>query len=199
MSPRPSVVLVLPLALLATGLLAGCDRQTPADTQPQSSASVPAAPQGGSAAFNGTLDISNRGAALPDFTFSDPSGKKVRTLDLKGKPLLINLWATWCGPCVEEMPTLDSLAAARAGKLQVLTVSQDIDSAEAVGAFFRDRKLVHLAPWLDPENALSQHYSTGVLPTTVLYGADGREVWRMIGSHDWSGPRTDAMLADTVH
>ena len=187
---------MLPLALLATGLLAGCDRQTPADTQPQSSA--PATPGGSKEPFNGTLDISSRGAALPDFTFTDPSGRKLRTLDLKGKPLLINLWATWCGPCVLEMPTLDALAAAKAGKLTVLTVSQDLDQATAVDAFFKDRKLAHLAPWLDPDNALSQHYGTGVLPTTVLYDAEGKEVWRMIGSHDWAGPRTDAMLSDTL-
>lgn len=184
--------------LVAAVLLAGCDRQTPADTQPQSSASAPAAPAEGGTPFNGTLDISNRGAALPDLTFTDPSGKKLRTLDLKGKPLLINLWATWCGPCVLEMPTLDAMAAEKAGKLTVLTVSQDLDQAAAVDAFFKDRKLTHLAPWLDPENALSQHYNTGVLPTTVLYDAQGKEVWRMIGSHDWSGPRTDAMLADTL-
>jgi thiol-disulfide isomerase/thioredoxin len=186
---------MLPLALLATGLLGGCDRQTPADTQPQSST---AAPAGEAGSFNGTLDISNRGAALPDFTFTDPSGKKLRTLDLKGKPLLINLWATWCGPCVLEMPTLDALAMAKTGQLQVLTISQDLDAAAAVDSFFKDRKLAHLTPWLDPDNALSQHYGTGVLPTTVLYDAEGREVWRMIGSHDWSGPRTDAMLADTL-
>lgn len=189
---------MLPLALLAAGLLAGCDRQTPADVQPQSSAAAPAAPAEGEGPFNGTLDISSRGAALPDFTFTDPSGKKLRTEDLKGKPVLINLWATWCGPCVLEMPTLDALAAAKAGKLQVLTISQDLDKADAVAAFFKDRKLAHLAPWLDPENALSQHYNTGVLPTTVLYDAKGREVWRMIGSHDWSGPRTEALLADTL-
>ena len=157
------------------------------------------APAEGAESFNGTLNIANRGAAMPDFTFTDPSGTKLRTLDLKGKPVLINLWATWCGPCVLEMPTLDALAASHVDKLKVVTISQDIDQAEAVGAFFRDRKLTHLAPWLDPENAMSQHYNTGMLPTTVLYDAEGREVWRMIGSHDWSGPRTDAMLADTLH
>jgi thiol-disulfide isomerase/thioredoxin len=194
-SPRPSAFLV---PLVAAVLLAGCDRQTPADTQPQSTASAAAAPADGAEAFNGTLDIASRGAALPDFTFTDPAGKKVRTIDLKGKPLLINLWATWCGPCVLEMPTLDALAAAKAGKLTVLTVSQDLDKAQAVDAFFKDRKLTHLAPWLDPDNALSQHYNTGVLPTTVLYDADGKEVWRMIGSHDWAGARTEALLADTL-
>lgn len=192
--------------LVAAVLLAGCDKQTPAEPQPQSTAPGAAAPakgedggeDGGEGSFNGTLDISNRGAAMPDFTFTDPSGKQLRLAELKGKPLLINLWATWCGPCVLEMPTLDALSAAKADKLTVLTVSQDLDQAAAVDAFFKDRKLAHLAPWLDPDNALSQHYGTGVLPTTVLYDAQGKEVWRMIGSHDWSGPRTDAMLADTL-
>ena len=189
------------MALFAAGLLGGCDRQTPAEAQPQSSAAAMSAEGGTQASgpFNGTLDIANRGAAMPDFTFTDPTGATLRTLDLKGKPVLINLWATWCGPCVQEMPTLDALAASHADKLKVVTISQDIDQSQAVGAFFKDRQLSRLAPWLDPDNAMSQHYGTGVLPTTVLYDANGREVWRMIGSHDWSGPRTDAMLADTLH
>jgi thiol-disulfide isomerase/thioredoxin len=199
---RPPAFVIIALALLSAGLLAGCDRQTPAEVQPQSASTSAAPAEGaspdGAGPFNGTLDIANRGAAMPDVTFTDPSGAKLRTLDLKGKPVLINLWATWCGPCVLEMPTLDGLAASRAEILRVVTVSQDIDKAEAVGAFFKDRKLAHLQPWLDPDNAMSQHYGTGVLPTTVLYNADGREVWRMIGSHDWSGPRTDALLADTL-
>jgi thiol-disulfide isomerase/thioredoxin len=196
---------MMPLALLAASLLSGCDRQTPGGAQPQSSAAATSAPAAAPAEaaeavgpFNGTLDIASRGSAMPDVTFTDPSGAKLRLLDLKGKPVLINLWATWCGPCVLEMPTLDALAASKAGALQVITVSQDLDAAAAVGAFFKNRKLAHLAPWLDPDNAMSQHYNTGVLPTTVLYDAQGREVWRMIGSHDWSGPRTDAMLADTL-
>lgn len=191
---------MMPLAVVAASMLAGCDRQTPAGAQPQSSAAAaPApAPAEGPESFNGTLDITNRGAAMPDVTFTDPTGAKLRMTDLKGKPVLINLWATWCGPCVLEMPTLDALAAGKAGTLRIITVSQDLDAADAVGAFFKNRKLTHLAPWLDPDNAMSQHYNTGVLPTTVLYDAKGLEVWRMIGSHDWSGPRTDAMLADTL-
>ena len=62
----------------------------------------------------------------------------------------------------------------------------------------RTKGFKHLEPWLDPENVLGEHFATGILPTTVLYDKDGREVWRMIGGHDWSGPRTAAMLADTV-
>lgn len=135
---------------------------------------------------------------MPDFALTDPAGKRLTSADLKGTPVLINLWATWCGPCVLEMPMLDALAAEQAGKLRVITVSQDLQGADKVAPFFAARKFRRLEPWLDPDNALSEHYATGVLPTSVLYDAHGREVWRMIGAHDWAGPRTAAMLGATT-
>ena len=135
---------------------------------------------------------------MPDFTFADPSGAKLRTLDLKGKPVLVNLWATWCGPCVLEMPMLDTLAGNHKDALRVITVSQDSGGAEKVAKLFAERKFIRLQPWLDPDNNLGFHYNTGVLPTTVLYDAAGREVWRIVGAHDWLSPRTDAMLAETI-
>ena len=93
---------------------------------------------------------------------------------------------------------LDKLAADNAGKLRVLTVSQDIEGAAKVAPFYAERKFTALEPWLDTENNLGFFYETGMLPTTVLYDKDGKEVWRMIGAHDWSGPRTAAMLAETL-
>ena len=182
------------IALAAALFAGGCDRQTAEPAQP-------AAEAGGESAqktFNGNLSIENRGALMPDFALSDPAGKKLTSADLRGKPVLINLWATWCGPCVLEMPMLDQLAGADGGKLRVVTISQDLQGAAKVVPFFATRTFAHLEPWLDPDNTLGDHYATGILPTTVLYDAQGREVWRMIGGHDWAGPRTAAMLADTV-
>ena len=154
--------------------------------------------EGGESDFSGALNIASRGSAMPDFVLSDPSGHRLSSADLKGRPVLINLWATWCGPCVLEMPMLDALAQKQAGKLRVVTVSQDIGPADKVKALFAQKKFARLEPWLDPENTLGFHYNTGLLPTSVLYDAKGREVWRMIGAHDWSSPRTDAMLDDTL-
>lgn len=191
-SVRSPKLLVLVAALAA----AGCDRQAAPDSQPQSEASPTQTTE--KADFNGTLDIANRGKDMPDFTVTDTSGKTLKLRDLKGTPVLINLWATWCGPCVLEMPMLDSLAGTTQAKLRVLTVSQDMGTPEKVASFFAEKKFAHLEPWLDPENNLGFHYNTGLLPTTVLYDAQGKEVWRMIGGHDWSGPRTAAMLADTI-
>ena len=184
------------LLLVAALAVAGCDRQAAPDSQPQTSATpTETAPKG---QFNGKLDIANRGTEMPDFTVTDPTGKSLKLRDLKGTPVLVNLWATWCQPCVLEMPMLDKLGVANAGKLRVLTVSQDMAGNDKVAQFFAERKFAKLEPWLDPENNLGFHYETGMLPTTVLYDAQGKEVWRMIGAHDWSGPRTTAMLAETL-
>ena len=138
------------------------------------------------------MDCSHKGSLLPDFTLSDPAGKSITLASLKGKPLLINLWATWCAPCVAELPQLDQLAAG--GKVKVLTVSQDMGEPQKVTQFLKDRQIKLLEPWLDPENALITQYNAGTLPTSVLYDAEGREVWRIVGPRDWSSAETAALL-----
>lgn len=180
----------LKLGILGFCLLAGgCDRQSGQEAQPQASASAPS----GEAA-PGALDRSHKGSALPDFTLSDPAGKTITLASLKGKPLLINLWATWCAPCVAELPQLDKLAGE--GKIRVLTVSQDMDGPDKVAAFLKDHGIKVLEPWLDPKNELITQYNAGTLPTSVLYDANGREVWRVTGPRDWSSADTASALAE---
>ncbi|WP_254913117.1 TlpA family protein disulfide reductase [Novosphingobium sp. B 225] len=169
-----------------TVLVAGCDRQSGDAAQPQ------AAPGGDAGA--GLLDASHKGSELPDFTFKDASGKELRLASLKGKPLLINLWATWCGPCVAELPTLQKLAQDRKGQLQVQIVSQDMGEGGAVADFLKARTITALPAWLDPDNQLASHYKAETLPTTIYYGADGRERWRWIGGRDWGSADTAVLL-----
>ena len=194
--------LILAAPLLA---LAACDRQSPQPAQGADGTGASEAAAGGEAqpgGFNGRLDIASRGTPLPDFTLTDTTGKTLNLASLKGKPVLINLWATWCGPCVLEMPMLDKMAGANdlGGEkgLRVITVSQDMQGAAKVAPFFAEKKFAHLEPWIDAKNDLGFKYNTGELPTSVLYDAAGKEVWRMIGAHDWSNPRTDALLADVL-
>lgn len=144
------------------------------------------------------IDRSHRGSALPEFTLKDPANKELRLSDLKGKPVLINLWATWCRPCITELPLLDKLAKNQADSLRVLTVSQDSQNLEKVAPFLSDRGFTSLEPWLDPQNDLSFHYGTGTLPTTIYYDAEGREVWRFVGERDWTDSESRDMLAETV-
>ncbi|MFL9840331.1 TlpA disulfide reductase family protein [Sphingomonas sp. ST-64] len=186
--------------LLITGLgIAGCDK--PKAPEPQATATVAADSAAGADEASdaperiGTLDRTHKGEAAPDFAFLDPAGKPVTLAAFRGKPLLLNLWATWCAPCVREMPTLDRLAVREGEKLQVLVVSQDLEGAEKVTPFFAKAKFAALQPYLDPDVQFSTGYGVN-LPTTILYDAQGREVWRVSGDMDWDGETAAKWVAE---
>ncbi|MEO9599561.1 TlpA disulfide reductase family protein [Parasphingorhabdus sp.] len=147
----------------------------------------------------GKLDISQRGTAMIDTPFQAPDGSSVRLSNFTGQPLLVNIWATWCAPCVVEMPMLDTLAAREKDRLKVLVVSQDIQGTEKVAPFFERRDFKELEPYVDPENGLSFGFGSGLMPTTVLYDAQGKEVWRVIGAMDWDGAKAAALLEETLN
>ena len=177
--------------------MGGCDRQSGQQAQPQQANSpqaTPAAPQ----LPTGALDRSHKGSPLPKLTFRNPAGQQLPLATHTGKPLLINLWATWCAPCVAELPMLDQLAAAKAGKITVLAISQDLGEPAKVASFLADRHLDHITPWLDPDNALSSTYQVSTLPTTIYYDAQGHELWRYTGGRDWLGKETQALLAEAA-
>lgn len=197
MVPRPLIVILLMMPLL-TG---GCDRQSNAPEQanaatsaalpdgvPTEAARSPAGPEA-----MGVLDRSHKGEAASDLQFIDPAGKPVTIASFAGKPVLLNLWATWCAPCVAEMPTLDGLADRLDGQLTVLAVSQDLEGAAKVDPFFRNAQFKRLQPYRDPQAALSIAYQAN-LPTTILFDSQGREVWRMLGGVNWAGDTATALV-----
>ena len=184
------------IALLLGGLLVGgCDRQSAPPPQAKADAPVPQA--GGGEELAGTLDISQRGKAAPADGFLAPDGKPVTLATFRGKPVLLNLWATGCGPCVREMPTLDAVAGRAGDKLQVLVVSQDRAGVD-LGPTWAKGKFRHLEQYRDPDSKLGFAFSTGMLPTTVLFDKDGKEVWRVTGGMDWNGPRANTLLAEVT-
>ena len=135
---------------------------------------------------------------MPAANLTDPSGRELNLGALQGTPVLLNLWATWCAPCVKEMPLLDDVAASYDEQLHVITASQDMGSPEKVSAFFAERNLEYLEPWLDPQMRLSEALGRGTLPTTVLYDAQGQEVWRVTGDFDWSSAEARAAIDEAV-
>ncbi|WP_293880552.1 TlpA disulfide reductase family protein [Sphingomonas sp.] len=184
------------IALLLLAPLAACDRQTgPAPQANVTDAAKPTEPEPA-----GTLDISQRGKVPPSEKFTGPDGKPTSIAAFAGKPVLVNLWATWCGPCVKELPSLDRLAVRAGDRLQVLVVNQD-DTKQAVDpvpGWWAAHPLPHLALYRDAPNALGFAFASGMLPTTVLYDANGKEVWRIVGGMDWDGPRANTLLAEFV-
>ncbi len=189
---------LLPLTLALAFAVGACDRETTPPAQPQENSGAEKQTGAKDNGLTGTLDRSHAGAALPSIKVSKPDGTTLDLAALSGTPVLLNLWATWCAPCVVEMPMLDALAGETEGKLRVITVSQDLKGGEEVEPFFAEKKFAHLEPWLDPETELSFAFadSGGVLPTTVLYGADGKELWRMVGGYDWSSREARKLVAE---
>lgn len=185
------------LFLLTAVMLGGCDKQSP--TLPQAQESAEAATEASDEPEStGTLDISHKGEAMPIVVFEAPNGDKVTLGDFRGRPILVNIWATWCGPCVAEMPTLDALAKSEAERLQVMVVSQDSQGRAIVDNYWDKQNFELLQPYLDQKSDLGFAFATGMVPTTVLYDKDGKEVWRMIGGMNWDGPRANTLLAETL-
>ena len=121
------------------------------------------------------------------------TGQKVKLAAFKGKPLLVNLWATWCVPCVRELPTLDKLARQQRN-LQVVAISEDMEGAKVIQPFLTSRG-IELHPYHDTDNGLMLAYKEASLPVSILYDAEGKELWRIAGDMDWTGPRANALLA----
>jgi thiol-disulfide isomerase/thioredoxin len=140
-------------------------------------------------------DVTQAGKQIPTAEIRNGDGAAARLSDLKGKPLLVNLWATWCVPCIKELPTLDALAARDGTKLQVVVVNEDLEGARVVTPFLQKRPLKNLKPWLDTANALMIPLKASSLPTTILYDANGKEVWRVSRDMDWTGPEAAKLLA----
>jgi thiol-disulfide isomerase/thioredoxin len=179
------------IVLLLIGLVAsGCDRQKAEAPQ------APAADAAADAASGKGVDRSHKDSAAPDTLFKTPDGADTNIAKLGGKPLLVNLWATWCAPCVKELPTLDALETAQRGQLAVIAVSQDMAPQGSVDAFLASKKVGRFAAYHDPDMALSSALGVQVLPTSILYDAAGKEVWRYTGDLDWMGGEARKLLAE---
>ena len=170
-------------------LLAACQQKAP---QPSATNETAASPEG--VGVKG-VHREHKGEPALAGTFSDPDGKAVTLASFKGKPVLVNLWATWCAPCVKELPTLDKLAAGKS--IEVVAVSQDSGPHASVVAFLNSHQIGALKPYQDDKMALSGALGPDtVLPTSILIGADGKEVWRYVGDLDWTSPEAAKLLSE---
>jgi len=130
----------------------------------------------------------------PDYTFFDAAGKPLKVADFKGKVVVLNTWATWCGPCKAEMPTLAKLAAAYEGKpVEVVVVSIDsADDAQKATLFIAQNSPLKF--YHDREMKIPFRLNAPGTPTTVIYGKDGLETSRVAGEADWTSPEAKALV-----
>jgi thiol-disulfide isomerase/thioredoxin len=136
---------------------------------------------------------------LPDLEFQDADDKPLRFAEFRGRALLINFWATWCVPCVKEMPSLDRLQAKfPRDKFLILPLSIDGPTKPKVAPFYKDRKLAHLGIYFDKGRKAMQGLDVSLLPTSILVDPMGHELGRLEGDADWDMPEGIALMKAAI-
>jgi thiol-disulfide isomerase/thioredoxin len=156
--------------------------------------------------LKGTLakfELAGAPKALPEIAFADADDKALKLADYKGKVVLLNFWATWCAPCVKEMPSLDRLQATMGkevgkDKFVVVPLSLDGPSKPKVAPFYKDKNLTNLGVYFDKGRKVQQALDVAVLPTSILIDGEGREIGRMLGDADWDKPEAVALMKAAV-
>ena len=129
------------------------------------------------------------GRPAPDFTFPDLDARKVSLSDFRGKVVLVNIWATWCPPCRDEMPSMQRLYERFKGEqFEILAVSIDADGREAVAPFMQQMNLTFPA-LLDPKEKIWSLYGITGVPESFIVDRGGILVNKVIGPMDWSSPQ----------
>jgi thiol-disulfide isomerase/thioredoxin len=186
-----AVVVLLGLLYAAIGLFSKARRH---ETGPEAGAPAASSAAAGPAAV-GKIVMLDPPAAAPAAPFDGPDGKPQTVANLKGKVVVLNLWATWCAPCVKEMPTLAALQAAYAGKDVVVAplsfdAGADVAKAKAFIAGHRPLDFRHAeVSWAYGLNPPEANF-----PTTLIFDRQGRERAKVLGGLDWTGPQAKALI-----
>ena len=168
-------VAIIALASLAA-LVAPLLRQTPVPTGSTNVGVI-------TNVVDSPLTSSRVGSAAPDFVWVTPAGETTRLAALKGTPVVLNFWATWCKPCLAEMPRLESAAAANPG-VRFFEIDLDEDGAKVRG-FFDSLGITHLEPLIDVGSIVARKYELGGgVPDTFFIGRDGIVRASVLGEMD---------------
>lgn len=136
---------------------------------------------------------------LPELTFAGPGGETKTLADFKGKIVLLNIWASWCVPCREEMPQLDKLQAELGAKdFDVVAVNIDRGGGDKAKKFLEETGATHLVPYADPSGKLFAAAKAVGMPTTLLIDRDGKEIGRLVGPADWGSEDAKRLIEAAI-
>ncbi len=169
----------------------------------------PASEKDGPSALN--MDRSLLVGEMADFEYAFPprgapqipfdyNGRSVALDDFKGRAVLVNFWATWCAPCLKELPSLDSLQGRLGGRrFEVVAIAADPRGPETAQAFLDRLEIKNLKLYADPRLAMATSIGgADVLPVSILYDAKGREVGRLVGEADWTSPEAVRLVESVI-
>jgi thiol-disulfide isomerase/thioredoxin len=131
------------------------------------------------------LQLATTPRPLPDAVLLKDGTIEIALTEYAGRALVMNFWATWCAPCIREMPALNRLSAGASSSVVVLPVSQDREGGPIVRKFLDVNKLTNLPALIDPKGQLARALKVTNLPTTVLFSRQGREIGRLVGIAEW--------------
>jgi thiol-disulfide isomerase/thioredoxin len=133
------------------------------------------------------------------YAFQDADGNTVKLADFKGRPVLLNIWAKWCAPCLEEMPKLNQLQTdAAPGTLAVVAVAVDEPDPAKVRNFLANRRWDALKPYLDPKNVFAKALDIKSIPVSLLIDKDGFALVRVDAPVDWYSDEAIRLLKQTI-
>ena len=187
---RKSLVIIhILVALVVVKMTLLADWPTTAKVLPKNPGAETVEPSGADALVFGAPQN------VADSPFQDLGGTPKRFADYAGKVLVVNLWATWCAPCIKEMPSLARLARALpADRFQVLAISLDRAGPKAVQEFWTKLNVQGLEPLIDPTTKLGFALKAQGMPTTLILNPQGQEVARVAGALEWDSPAIVARL-----
>ena len=132
---------------------------------------------------------------LPEFTYADDNSATRSLKDAKGKITVLNIWATWCAPCLSEMPSINRLKARLGGAaFEVIALSVDKGGIERPRKYLKDIQASALEIFNNPDPKLPGSLKIEAYPTTILIGRDGRELGRIAGAVDWDSDEVTKLL-----
>lgn len=169
------------------------------ESSPSAEGSPQASADAGSEEAGGGIDRSHKGKPFPDVPFlqDDQDGAGETGFEpFLGVPTLVNFWASWCVPCVKELPTLKALADSKSFDGHILPLSQDSGPQVSVRAFMAKHGVEELGNYQDPKMAVAGALGINIMPTTILFDENGKEVWRYVGDLDWTSPEAAKLLAE---
>ncbi|MCL4711802.1 MAG: TlpA family protein disulfide reductase [Pseudorhodoplanes sp.] len=126
---------------------------------------------------------------IASIAFEDGQGRRRSLAEFRGKVVLLNIWATWCGPCRREMPSLDRLQGLLGGSdFEVVALSIDRAGLEVVRKFYADVGIRNMAIYIDSSGRATRELATVGVPATLLIDRTGRELGRLVGPAEWDEP-----------
>ena len=147
---------------------------------------------------NNQLQISKPPINIEPFTLTKKNGDEEKVFNTNNKVILLNFWATWCPPCIKEIPDLQKLKKEFGSKLDVFFISVDSNFEEVVPKFLKKNKFSKLKVFNDQKLAISKKFEVKIMPTTIIINKEFQEIYRVVGYINWQSQKYKSLIKNLL-